>query len=93
MPSPQEEFKRVVDDLGASFQEYKSANDERLELLAKGETVTELQEKTEKIEKELEKLEGLQKDIEQKRLKMKRLKLRSIEKLTKSSCSKAMKLA
>lgn len=64
MSSTELDFKKVVDELGSSFAEFKTTQTELSKGFAKGEAVSELQAKNEKIEKDLERLDDLKKDIE-----------------------------
>ena len=51
-----EELKRLLEAQGQAFEDFKAANDERLQALAKGKAVSELEAKTDKINDELTRL-------------------------------------
>ena len=71
------DVKGVVQEFGKAFDEFKKANDERLERLEKGESTADLDAKIGKIE---EKLDGLE-DINQELTKAKGHQEDSAEKL------------
>lgn len=57
--------KSVIQEFGEAFEEFKKANDERLDSLDKGESVIALEEKTDKIEKSLSGLEDINQQMTQ----------------------------
>lgn len=48
-----DEIKKLLESQAKAFEEFKTANDERLKAMAQGKAVSELEEKTEKINAEL----------------------------------------
>lgn len=59
-----DEVKTLIEEIGTAFEEFKQTNDERLEKMAKGEAVAELEQKLERINTELGKLEEIRADID-----------------------------
>jgi HK97 family phage major capsid protein len=59
------DVKSVIQEFGEAFEEFKKVNDERLESLDKGESVSALEEKTDKIEKSLSGLEDINQQMTQ----------------------------
>jgi len=59
------DVKSVIQEFGEAFEEFKKANDERLESLDKGESVSALEEKTDKIEESLSGLEDINQQMTQ----------------------------
>lgn len=51
-----EEIKRLLEQQGTAFEEFKKANDERLKAMAEGKAVSELEAKVEKANAELSRL-------------------------------------
>lgn len=49
------EVKGLIEKIGGAFEEYKKTNDERLEKLARGESVSELEAKMQKIDEDMDK--------------------------------------
>ena len=60
-----DDVKSVIQEFGEAFEEFKKANDERLESLDKGESVSALEEKTDKIEESLSGLEDINQQMTQ----------------------------
>ncbi|AZY50095.1 phage major capsid protein [Bordetella avium] len=58
------ELKQIIEDLGRSFEEFKSANDQRLAKLAKGEAVESLESKLAKIDADIKRLDDLKSAVE-----------------------------
>jgi HK97 family phage major capsid protein len=58
------ELKKAIDDLGTAFAEFKSTNEERLQKLQKGQSVTELDQKLAKLSDRLSDLDQIKADIE-----------------------------
>src|SRR5579885_3539256 len=52
----EKELKEIIEKLGQTFEEFKAANDKRLEELKKGKADAVVEEKIAKIDAELEKL-------------------------------------
>lgn len=61
-----DELKKVIEDLGAAFAEYKKTNDARLEELKKGGQAGELEGKLSKIEGKMQALEEAKSALEAK---------------------------
>ena len=61
-----EEFKKLLDDQLKAFEEFKSANDERIAKLAKGESIVDLEEKLAKANTELTRLSDEIKELAKK---------------------------
>lgn len=61
-----EEVKRVLDGIKDAFEEYKKANDARLEEIEKGGSGAEFEEKLARIEKELKRLDDEKSALEAK---------------------------
>lgn len=59
------DVKSVIQEFGEAFEEFKKVNDERLESLDKGESVSALEEKTDKIEESLSGLEDINQQMTQ----------------------------
>ena len=57
------DVKEVVQEFGKAFEEFKKANDEKLERLEKGEAVADLDAKIGKIEEKLDSLEDINQEI------------------------------
>ena len=74
-----EDIKNAVSEIGQAFEEFKKANDEKLEALEKGQTVDTLVES--KLEAIEEKLNGLE-DINQEITHPNKLKTESKSRLT-----------
>ena len=55
--------KEVIQEFGKTFEEFKKANDERLENLEKGESVASVEEKMTAIESKLDSLEVINQEI------------------------------
>ena len=55
--------KEVVTEFGKAFEEFKKANDERIDRLEKGEAVSDLDSKIGKIEEKLDSLEDINQEI------------------------------
>ena len=59
-----EEVKKLIEEIGTAFEEFKRTNDERLKKMADGKSVADLEEKLAKINEDLSKLDELKADIE-----------------------------
>ena len=57
------DVKEVVQEFGKAFEDFKKANDEKLERLEKGEAVADLDAKIGKIEEKLDSLEDINQEI------------------------------
>ena len=69
-----DEVKKVLDEIGNDFHEYKKVNDERLEKLEKGQGVAELEEKLAKMDAALDSnQESVEKKLEETRNAVERL--------------------
>jgi len=65
------ELKAVIDGIASTFEEFKKANDERLDKMEKtGIDYSELREKSEKIEAKLEELETVKSAVEKIHVKL-----------------------
>ncbi len=68
------EVKKYIDDLGTTFEDFKSANDERLKKLEKGENVIDLEEKIKQINTKLDEFSGLKEQFEELEKKSNRIR-------------------
>jgi len=58
-----EDVKTAIQEMGSTFEEFKKVNDERLDLLEKGESTAILDEKMAKIESKLDSLEDVNQSL------------------------------
>lgn len=61
-----EELKKLLEEQGRTFEEFKATNDERLKAMAEGKAVSELEAKTSKINDDLTRLSDELKEIAKK---------------------------
>ena len=54
-----EDVKSAIQEMGSTFEEFKKANDERLEKLEKGESTADIDSKMAKIEAKLDSMEEI----------------------------------
>lgn len=58
------DLNTVIDELGRAFEEFKETNNQRIAKLAKGEAVSELEQKLERLDAQISKLDDLKADID-----------------------------
>ena len=59
-----EELKTLIEQQGAAFEDFKKANDARLDAIEKGQSHSELDAKVDKIGSELDKLGAMMDEVQ-----------------------------
>lgn len=69
-----DEIKTVIDELGRTFEEFKSTVDQRIEKMSKGAGVADIEEKLEKMNQRFDELEAVKSELEELQKKGNRLR-------------------